>query len=439
MRDSVFTFEKYEAQIEKGFINFFYIIKHDQEELKFTEKITFAPVSGFDSTVIKQTLDGLHLALGISYWKLFCPKEILTPKILLSQDQANFWNTVYTKGLGEFFYKNKIDYRDLVNFPFDSESRSQPVSVQRQNRSLVGLGGGKDSIVTGELLKAVGKNFDGFILNLVDIQENIAKIMGIPIVTMKRELDPLIFELNKREDVYNGHVPISSIYAFTGFLAAILFDYKYIVVSNEKSANYGNVEYFGGEINHQWSKSEEFETLVRDYINNYITPDITYFSLLRPYHEINITKIFSKYGKYFGTFTSCNRNFRINNPSSTLWCGECVKCAFVFCLLSAFIDREKLLGIFGKDLYKSEELIPIFEELLGVGDFKPFDCVGTPKEVKLAFLLAYKKGGYDKTFIMKMFYDRFNSEFQTIEQTSSDLLKLGELDNIPPEFRYAVF
>jgi hypothetical protein len=107
-------------------------------------------------------------------------------------------------------------------------------------------------------------------------------------------------------------------------------------------------------------------------------------------------------------------------------------------MLSAFINKEQLIEIFGKNLYESEGLASIYEELLGIREIKPFDCVGTPEETKLAFFLAYKKGSYNKALIMKMFYDKFNSEFQTIEQNSPALLKLGELDNIPSEFK-AVF
>ena len=434
MQGGEFIFAGYDAQIEQGYVNFFYTIKRGWEGFKFTEKITFDPVSGFDPDVIKKILDSLHLALGVSYWKLFCPKEILTPKISLSQNQANFWNTVYAKGLGEFFYKNKINYRRLINFPYQ-DNLDAPISLPRENRSLLGVGGGKDSAVAGELLKSNGREFSGFVLNPTQVHRQIAQIMGIENINIRRELDPQIFALHKREDVYNGHIPISSIYAFTGLLAAALFDYKYIIMPNEKSANYGNVEYLGEEINHQWSKSEEFEAFVRHYISGFITPDIIYFSLLRPYHEIKIAEVFARFNKYFHVFTSCNKNFRFKDPSNILWCGECPKCAFVFCLLSAFIDKDKLISIFGKNLYESESLIPTYEELLGVRDVKPFDCVGTPEEVKLALLLAYKKGSYNETPVFKMFYEKFNQEFQVIEKSSEQLLGPSSEDKIPDEFK----
>ena len=53
---------------------------------------------------------------------------------------------------------------------------------------------------------------------------------------MKRTMDPQLFAMNE-EGYYNGHVPISGMIAFVLVTAAYLYDYKYIIMSNEKSAN----------------------------------------------------------------------------------------------------------------------------------------------------------------------------------------------------------
>ncbi len=432
-----FYFTSYENDIKTGEINFHYRLETDKETFDFTERL-IGPIADpglIPAGLLDHVLDSLHLALGISYWKLYCPEEIKVGNISLTKQQADFWNEVYTKGLGEFFYKNKIDFRGLINFPYSNDSTEEAVSFQRKNRSLVGVGGGKDSIVTGELLKKSQKEFVGFSLNPKDLQENIIKKMGIESVSIKRVLDPQIFQLNKRGDVYNGHVPISAIYAFTALFAALLADYKYIIVSNEKSANYGNVEYLGNMVNHQWSKSEEFEMLVRNYIKDYITPDIIYFSLLRPYHEIKIAQIFSGFSQYFSDFSSCNKNFRINEDSDNLWCGECAKCLFVFASLAAFIPKGELIKIFGKNLFENESLAEKYQELLGVKDHKPFDCVGTPEEVKLAFFLAHKREGYEEDPIMKVFLTTFSNEFASIEESEKNLLAATSKDTIPPDFK----
>ena len=92
------------------------------------------------------------MMLGISYYKLYCPSKIILKK-QISKEQAEFWNVVYKKGLGEFFYQNKIDPQGLINFPYDKKAENKSYSLESSNRMLIGIGGGKDSIVAVEILK----------------------------------------------------------------------------------------------------------------------------------------------------------------------------------------------------------------------------------------------------------------------------------------------
>lgn len=403
----MFTFKCYNIEKKTGTINFQYELTHNGESFSFTEKISFDPkradFSRVPEAVLKSTLDTLSLILGVSYWKLFCPKELKLTEIKLSAEQAKFWNTVYTKGLGEFFYKNQIDFRGLVNFPASAVKVSKIESVEKTGRSLVLWGGGKDSIVTAEFLKKDGKDFDLFSLNDYSIQRETAKVLGKEVLIFKREIDPKLLELNKRPDAYNGHVPVSVIYSATALLASLLYGYDSVIISAEESANYGNVEYLGETINHQWSKSEEFEKMFSDYILKYITPSITFVSHLRKYNELEISEVFSKYPQYFSVFSSCNRNFTIAKGEGKKWCGECAKCAFVFAMLAAYLPKETVVKIFGKNLFDDFFLTPIYLRLWGRGEIKPFDCVGTPDETMKAFLLASLGGEYREDEVMKRY------------------------------------
>ncbi|MDO8583119.1 MAG: hypothetical protein Q7R51_01160 [bacterium] len=403
-KSSKFIFKGYSSDLEKGEVLFSFGFA-GEKNIDFTEKISFpSVVSEIPQDLLKSILDNLMLILGISYWKLYCPKEIVIENNFLIQEQAEFWDTIYTKGLGEFFYKNKIDFRGLVNFPF-VESIQGSISFPRSERALLGLGGGKDSIVAAEALKAQDEDFDLFTVGTSEIQEEVAEVIGKEPILIKRELDSKLFQLNKETGVYNGHIPVSVAYAFLGLLGSVFYDYSSIIVGNEKSANYGNVEYLGEMINHQWSKSEEFETLFNNYVRSFITEDISYSSPLRQMSELEVVKEFVKYPKYFKVFSSCNANYKINPSTplrtSSLWCGECPKCLFVFICLVAFLPKEKVLDIFGKNLFEDESLIPLFEELIGVKDFKPFECVGTPEEVKEALEKILGRGEFNDSILIK--------------------------------------
>ena len=390
----VFEFVSYEIQPDKKTIDF----KYRTSGLDLAEKIILPReiTSSVKNELVNKVLESLHLILGITYFKMYCPKKIIIP-YYLSKAQADFWNTVYTKGLGEFFYKNKIDFRDLINFPFNEKTKTSPIDEKRKDRTLIGIGGGKDSIVSVEILIEQKKEITGFILDAQDkpplVQTNVAKMMNIDYFIVKRQLDHKLFS---QKPVYNGHIPITAIYSFIALLLAIIYDYSSIIIPNGKSANFGNVNYLGVEINHQWSKSEEFEKLFQEYVQQDITPNIDFSSNLRPYSEMEIAKMFSSHKKYFPVFSSCNRNFKIKgNVNQKRWCGECPKCAFVFIILSANLPKEEVVKIFDKNLLNDSKLIPLYQDLIGKGKIKPFDCVGTFEESREAMEIIKNKGEFN--------------------------------------------
>ena len=394
-----FIFKNYSFDPQKGHARFTYAMTFKGEaEMEFVENIHLpkkVDMKGMPDGLLEKVLQNVHLILGISYYKLFCPAKVEMPYVLTTE-QAEFWTTVYRKGLGEFAYRNGLDQRKFAKFP-GKKGAVSTVSFPRKNRSLLGIGGGKDSIVAGELLKAAKKDFDGFLVETgrsSEIVQNVAKVMGAKSVQVKRNLDKKLFR--KIKGALNGHVPISAVFAFLGLLTAVLYDYRYVIVGNEHSSNFGNVKWKGEEVNHQWSKSLEFERMFQDYVRKFVTPDVTYFSLLRPFYEIRIAEIFAGMKKYFSVFSSCNRMFRAHKEVPKggsegklrlrrVWCGACAKCAFVFTLLAAHLPKKEVVKIFGKDLSAEEHLKPLFKDLLGEGKMKPFDCVGTFEEMRAAY------------------------------------------------------
>ncbi|MEI7604333.1 MAG: hypothetical protein WCJ19_04915 [bacterium] len=327
-----------------------------------------------------------------SYYKTFCASKIIINAGYLNNDQILFWQNLFEKGLGEFFYKNQIDFRNLINISCNSDrfkDRTLEKNRYEEIKVLVPIGGGKDSIITGEMMINKGINFSWFSLGDDNTRNNVIKISGNnKVFSISRDINinfSLIKQLNN-EGFPNGHVPISSVFAFGAVIIAKLHGFSYIAISQEKSANIGNVEYLNTNINHQYSKSYEAELAIHNYINTYISKDINYFSALRNLNEIQISKLFSQYSKYFNSFISCNKT-----QNQSVWCGNCAKCAFTYLILSPFINRNILIDIFKKDLLNDPELLSLYRELAGDEKIKPFDCVGTFEEVSLAFYLTYEK------------------------------------------------
>lgn len=157
-------------------------------------------------------------------------------------------------------------------------------------------------------------------------------------------------------------------------------------------------------VNHQYSKSSEFERKFKNYCQKYLVKNLNYFSYLRKYTELEISKMFVKYPKYFSVFSSCNAGQKIEKK----WCNNCPKCLFVYLTLYPYLEKKELLRIFGKNLFQDKKLLPIMKSLVGRGSHKPFECVGTYKESRGVLKLSLEKARkFDKIpYLLKMIRPR---------------------------------
>jgi hypothetical protein len=390
-KDKTFIFDSYHFDIENKTVFLEYSFDN---EYFFEEKIEFPSdreLSKKDLKVLNHIFKYLHLACGISYYKLFAPSNIEIKTFSLNEKEAIFFNNFYINGLGEFSYKNNIiDLAKRVNFPFKKNYGENPFNLSLVDKKVIAVGGGKDSIVSIEILKKHCDNLRLTSVNSVTSIENTIKISGLKSFQPKRTIAYNLIELSKNSwkiGGYNGHVPISGIFAFIFLASGVIYDFNTIILSNERSANVGNVEFCGKIINHQWSKSFEFEKSFNEFCKKFIVEDFNYVSFLRPFSEIYIAKLFSKYKQYHRIFTSCNHAFKIENRIEN-WCCNCDKCRFVFLILSVFLDKKDLTGIFGKNLFEDETQLSGFRELCGLDGFKPFECVGEVEECVYAILNA---------------------------------------------------
>ncbi len=334
-------------------------------------------------------LRGLLFSLGmtelVSYWKCCCPEEIVVECGTLTGEQTAFWKKLYYNGLGEFFYRNDIDVNRDTFVTLSSRGETYAAKEKEGlNGALIAVGGGKDSVVSLELTKKLAMAKSVHILNPKRANIETARIAGYGddrSVCPKRTIAPELLELNK-QGFLNGHTPFSAILAFSTTISAYLSGKKYVVLSNESSANESTV----GDVNHQYSKSLEFEKDFREYVKAFLPCGVEYFSLLRPFAEIRIARDFARYPSYFPAFLSCNLGSKTDS-----WCGVCPKCLFVYLMLFPFIGHEKVNGIFGRDLANDKDRIPDLRKLLGVDPEKPFECVGSREEAALACELAVER------------------------------------------------
>ncbi|MGN6238021.1 UDP-N-acetyl-alpha-D-muramoyl-L-alanyl-L-glutamate epimerase [Dyella sp.] len=326
----------------------------------------------------------LHLIAGVSYYKAGVPPTIAVDDGPLDDATADLLDALYLHGLAEFAYRNGLDLRGRIRFPRGGNAMPAAPALGLPKRTLVPIGGGKDSLVAVEAIKSIGGDATAVWVGNSPLIAACAERTGLPTLNIPRELAPGLFELN-RLGAWNGHIPVTAVNSAILAVAAILYGHDSIAFANERSASAATLEYEGQQVNHQWSKGYAFETLLADWLHSHVAADLDYCSLLRPYSELAITRAFAKLTPYFDSFSSCNRNFRILGPKpADRWCGQCPKCHFVFLALAPFLPKPRLLTIFGRNLLDDESQAAGFDALLEYQDHKPFECVGEGAEARAA-------------------------------------------------------
>ncbi len=437
MTGKLFSYENVRVSDNRMIINFDYRIDTDEKTFNLTESLTL-PNPLPDSNVVDRLLRALHLALGISYYKTFIPPTI-DHAYQMDQTEADFWNSVFLNGLGEFLYKNNLSASSLATFKPQAGTiiPGQQDDVEWQQNAFLGIGGGKDSIVAGELLKGLEIPTKGFVLatgNNTGQAAAVADKMHVSISVVERRLDNQILDMNKLEGAYNGHVPISLVFALVGCLLAACEGFQYVVVANESSASIPQVTHEGSAVNHQWSKSLEFEKSFQSFVHQNISSNLHYTSIIRPLTSIAVAKLFSQYPAYFETFTSDNSLFKISQEKRThpRWSPESSKSLSSYILLAPWITDDELLQIFGSDFLSKETLKGLFIDLLGRGDSPILDCVGTPDELRLSLsLLAGQKRFVDSALMIVARQESILLE--NYEEPLKSALSLDENHAIPDE------
>lgn len=432
--------DKFEQLREKHseFIYEGYEINSDSFIFRFRiDKYSFSPKWSFSPDLIshapnKELLDYAVFSLGmselVSYWKCACPPVVKINCGALNSEQIKWWKKLYFNGLGEFFYRNQIE-TDIDSFMTIIPCSDNVAEFENHNVGegfLIPVGGGKDSVVTIELLKEYKDKNACYILNPRGATLNCAHTADYndnQIIGVKRTIDKQLLELNAM-GYLNGHTPISSVIAFSSWIFAYCNGKKYIALSNESSANESNIN--GTSINHQYSKSTEFESDFRYYTKTYFSPFPEYFSMLRPWSEWQIAKKFVTYPKYFPVFQSCN----VGSKTDT-WCANCAKCLYVYIMLAAFLNDDELIKIFGKNMLEKEKYRDLFNGLVYQDYNKPFECVGTKKEINLALFKAAERR--KKQPLPLLLNDYMNSE--ECEKSPENLDNFFDENNfVPKEF-----
>ncbi|MBB4051906.1 thiol-disulfide isomerase/thioredoxin [Devosia subaequoris] len=406
-------------------------------DLAFTEKLvlpTGASESAAASPAFEKLLGLTAIVLGVSYFKLRAPFAIQAPDIALNAAERAFVIDVYENGMGEFYARNALTRFGKLELAAPHDPEEHKPAPDLPNRTLLPIGGGKDSLVSVDLLTHTGQPFTPFAVNPKGPILTSVEAIGTPPLYVTRTLDPEMIRLGQETGYYNGHVPSTAINSMIASLCALLFGYDQIVLSNERSASEGNVMFDGRETNHQYSKSLGFELLTADTLANATGGALKYFSLLRPYSEARIASLFTKEQKFDAVFSSCNRNFRLDGNDGPLWCGECPKCHFVFLIFAPFMAKDRMLRIFGRNLLDDPANEQSFRELAGLTGQKPWECVGEILEAAACFYTLTRHADWHEDAVVRAIKTDLFAQYgeEKLQRAMAECLTDSHDHHIPP-------
>ena len=319
---------------------------------------------------------------------------------LATPEFSDLWHEILENVWAQWRYENNDPHYKGPYF----ETASQTASPGRLSVNpgevdvLAFCGGGKDSLATMKLCERGGVSFDaltysntcygdsgwqhdlcGELLDRADARHRrrlwvFDDFLGSPVLRLSSDSATLTA----------AETP-SSVFAAIPF--ALQHGYRYFQLGHERSADTGQTTWdaTGEEINHQWGKSGDAETLVNDYIQNRLVDGLCYFSILKPVHDVVIFNLLRKDLGSVKYAHSCN----MRKP----WCCKCPKCAYVWLNYMAWLPAEIVVSAFGDvNLFDVDENQSTFLELAGAGQCLPFECVGSEQESRLAFELCRLKG-----------------------------------------------
>ncbi|MDP3971670.1 MAG: hypothetical protein Q8P61_02005 [Candidatus Nanopelagicales bacterium] len=376
---------------------------------EFTEWVRIPGMTQWNSHVVGRAVEILYLLAGVSYYKTHAPSTIRLGDTTTTSREREILRQYYLEGLGEFAARNNLSLDGLeivgpetatprATLP-ESPNATDPTNPDNHSnrRPLIPFGGGIDSIVTVEHVRRRFPDASLFVVNRPDDRfeaiEASAAVTGLPILRAERAIDPKLFE-SQRRGWLDGHVPVTGIVSAIAVLAAVLGGRTDVVMSNEASASVPTRSVNGREVNHQYSKSADFEVLFRELLAEHIGPIPAYFSWLRDMSELWVAREFSQLSAYWDSFRSCNRSFRLDRRQRLdHWCGECDKCCFIDLILSPFMAAADLRAIFrGNEPLDNPDLADSFRRLVGTyPGQKPWECVGDELECRAAVTLAVRR------------------------------------------------
>lgn len=376
------------------------------------------PFSIAPTPVVSRLLDVLSIVAGVSYAKAYAPTTVAFPTLDVSPSALDLIEHTYDHGMREFAFQNGMH----VSSPFvlkdthRANSHSTPPHSGPQ-RPLIPFGAGRDSCVVASALMHLNPTL--FTVGDNRYAQRIASLCGLDHISVRRDIDPALLRMNDA-GAPNGHVPVTAINSLVSIIVAELTNHTSVVMANEKSASRPTRIVDGLEVNHQYSKSLDYERLLAQAVRD-TGSTVSYLSVLRQVSDHDISRAFAvRCESLHREFMSCNRAMvRNESQRSNGWCNNCAKCRGVFLSLAPFLSPSQMTEIFGVDLLADAEQLEGFRALL-TDDEKPFECVADVDEARRSLQALTHHSQWADYFIVRSLHELAATQSESSQHDGND-------------------
>ena len=388
-------------------------------EIEFVERLSIGVpatmrVRTIESREVRHALALTHLTAGLSYFKAAMPPAVRVRSALAAATVEGLMTALVDDGLAELRTVAELgDRARHVRVDVEPDRAVDDVDRRASHGGSTGLavvpvGGGKDSLVALDIVARSGRrpivlgiDTSGDPLGTLELER------FHPVVRVRRTIDPTLLALNAR-GALNGHIPITAIVMSIAVTVAALVGADEVVMANERDASLPTRVVGGQPVNHQYSKSWDFERRFDAAVRAEVA-GIDVFSLLRPVPEALIFGRMATMTDLLPRISSCNR-VRTRGGGSDAgrrWCNACPKCAYSFLGLAAHLPPDVVVPIFGRNLLDAAELVDEYLGLLQLdGAVRPFECIGEPDDARWLARRCCEQPAWSDTVVCRAVADR---------------------------------
>lgn len=349
--------------------------------------------------------------------------------------QIAYTNKISVKNLITKFQHSKVSFGNAGKFKLLAKKKN------RENKALLALSFGKDSLLSYGLMKELGIDYQLAYVNEMETSNRIENEHKQKIIKSfcRQENETLVYLKDDADNIfYNRKLPIkiknfdntNGMLAFALEFLPLAYYYraKYLILGNERNLN-DHFDYQGFKAYPSFDQSSAYAIVLNKELGQFTGQNYQVASLIESIYNLAEFKIlYSRYPHLLPYWMSCDQKMTVKDK----WCNNCPMCANAYLYSLAVNEDPRKIGLKHDLLAKKyQALYPLFQK-------KNLRAYEMPPEVReeqlLAFLLAYQNGATGD--LMDIFIKRYLKQAKNREkELRRKFFTVYQAPNVPNQYK----